>query len=78
MMYVKRNMQMSSDLASNQISLLNSHPNPAHWKYERFACTIEIFKYIQLAKILFQNKKPNLTYLFLWIQLDLHRMCCNL
>ena len=41
---------MSSDLATNQISLLNSHPNPAHRKYERFACTIRIgLKYLSTA-----------------------------
>ena len=36
------NMQMSSNLATNQISLLNSHPNPAQSKYERFANPIRI------------------------------------
>ena len=42
---------MSSDLATNQISLLNSHPNPAHRKYERFACTIRIgLKYLSTSK----------------------------
>ena len=49
-MYVERNMQMSSDLVTNQISLLNSHPNPAHRKYERFACTIQIgLKYLSTS-----------------------------
>ena len=43
-------MQISSDLATNQISLLNSHPNPAHRKYERFACTIRIgLKYLSTS-----------------------------
>ena len=49
-MYVERNMQMSSDLVTNQISLLNSHLNPAHRKYERFACTIRIgLKYLSTS-----------------------------
>ena len=43
---------MSSDLATNQVSLLNSHPNPAHRKYERFACTIRIgLKYLNTSSI---------------------------
>ena len=50
-MYVERNMQMSSDLATNQISLLNPHSNPVHRKYERFACTIRIgLKYLSTSK----------------------------
>ena len=41
---------MSSDLVTNQISLLNSYPNPAHRKYERFACTIRIgLKYLSTS-----------------------------
>ena len=49
-MYVEWNMQMSSDLATNQISLLNSHLNPAHRKYQRFACTIRVgLKYLSTS-----------------------------
>ena len=50
-MYVERNMQMSSDLVTNQISLLNSHSN-AHRKYERFAYTIRIgLKYLSTSHV---------------------------
>ena len=36
--------------ATNQISLLNSCPNPVHRKYERFACTIRIgLKYLSTS-----------------------------
>ena len=45
--YVERNMQMSSDLVTNRISLLDSRLHPAHRKYERFFCTIRIgLKYL--------------------------------
>ena len=51
---------MSSDLATNQISLLNSHPNPAHRKYERFARTIRIgLKYLSTS---FQKYEGCKTY----------------
>ena len=41
---------MNSDIVTNQISLLNSHPNPVHRKYERFFCTIRIgLKYLSTS-----------------------------
>ena len=57
-MYVERNMQMSSDLVTNQISLLNSYPNPAHRKYERFSRTIRIgLKYLSTSSVSLSEKK---------------------
>ena len=64
-MYVERNMQMSSDLVTNQISLLNFHPNPAHRKYVRFACTILIgLKYLSTS-ILANGESPFIFFNFM-------------
>ena len=38
-MYMERNMQISSDLATNQISLTKSPPKPAQWCTERCSQT---------------------------------------
>ena len=66
---MERYIQMSSDLATNQISLLNSHPNPAHRKYERFASTIRIgLKYLSTSHVEGQNVITfHVFYIFLLI-----------